>query len=372
MKHNSNNFRIIQHPWVARLKRAMTRVEVKNAFTTCVTIGVVTGALALSMTAPHAAGGNEVIVTINDKPLTAYDVDMRISLWKLLGRAPGGNARKVALDELIDDMAEIEEARKRNMQAKPAEIDQRLESVAKGLKTDPKGLKGKLKAQDITVSALRLYLEAQMAFARITRGEKSATITVSKAEVNRRVAAYKAEIDGKINAQIRKIEADPRRKSFTVYEIQEINFPIEKIDGGVTDEILQTRAIEVGQFLSRFKGCGSARKAASGIFNVDIGRTIEADAAKLPGPLKKALDGRGVGKAIGPVRGPTGLQAIALCGIRKISPPAIKRPTNIQYPTAAQIEGQLEQEQSAALQKRFSGKWREGLLIEFRDPAYGQ
>jgi peptidyl-prolyl cis-trans isomerase SurA len=344
----------------------------RNLFKAALAISTLLCALALPMVCVQAAGSNEVLVTINDRPLTAFDIDMRINLWKLLGRQAGANSRKVALDELIDDMAEIEEARKRNMLAKPAEIDQRLESVAKGLKTDNKGLKGKLKAQGITVSALRLYLEAQIAFSRLIRTEKKVDFTVSKAEVNRQVAAYKAEIDDKINAQIRKIESDPRRKAVTVYKIQEINFPIEKIDGGLTDEILQTRAIEVNQFLSRFKGCGSARQAASGIFNVDIGRTLEADATKLPGPLKKALDGRGVGRAIGPVRGPNGLQAIALCGIRKITPPAIKRPTNIQYPTADQVQNKLEQEQAANVQKQFSGKWRKGLLIEYRDPTYGQ
>jgi peptidyl-prolyl cis-trans isomerase SurA len=318
----------------------------------------------------QAAGNNEVIVTVNDRPLTAFDIETRINLWKLLGRKAGANPKKTALNELVDDFAEIAEARKRNLQATEAEINERLESVAKGLKTDSKGLRGKLKAQGISVSALKLYLEAQIAFNRLLRTGQKVDFTVSKNEVNRRVAAYKAEIDGKINAQIRKIEADPRRKAVTVYTIQEINFPIESVDGGVTNEILQTRAIEVNQFLSKFKGCSSARSAASGIFNVDVGKKIEADATKIPKPLKKALDERGVGKAIGPVRGPTGLQAIAFCGVRKITPPAIQRPKNVQYPTAEQVQSQLEQERYAEIQKEYSGIWRKGLLIEYLDPSY--
>jgi peptidyl-prolyl cis-trans isomerase SurA len=336
------------------------------------TAAVLSALLAISVSNTHvfAAGQNEVIVTVNDRPLTAYDVEMRINLWKLLGRPAGANPKKTALNELVDDFAEIEEAKKRGMQAREEDINDRLESVAKGLKTDTKGLRGKLKSQGITVSALKLYLEAQIAFNRLLRGQKKVDLTVSKAEVNKRVAAYKAEIDGKINTQIRKIEADPRRRPVTVYSIMEINFPIEKVDGGLTNEILQTRAIEVNQFLSRFKGCGSARSAASGIFNVDIGRKIEADATKLPKPLKKALDDRGVGRAIGPVRGPNGLQAIAFCGTRKIVPPPIQRPKNVQYPTADQVQNQLEQEKYASIQKQFSGEWRKGLLIEYRDQSY--
>lgn len=325
--------------------------------------------VSLWVTPEAIAASAQVLVTVNDQPITTFDVQQRISLWKLVGGRSGNDSKKRALDELIDDIAEIEEAKRRGLAATDDEIDKRMESIAKSLKTDTSGLKGKLKAQGISLAAMRQYVAAQFAFHRLIRASGKVDTQVSDAEVKKRVAAYRAEIDGKINAQIAKIEADPRRRPITVYQILEVSFPV---DGEITQQLLQSRAIEVNQFLNRFKGCKSARSAASGIFNVRVGKQLEADAAKMPKQLRQALDGIGQGKALGPVRSPDGLQAIGFCGVRKVVPPKIERPKNINYPTADQVRGQLEQEKLVAIEEQYRGKWRKGLLIEYRDPSLGQ
>ena len=310
------------------------------------------------------AGDQKVLVTVNDVPLTSYDVEQRINLWKLLGENHGGGdvARRFALNELIDDIAEVEEAKKFGANASDKEIEGRLGTVAKGLKTDLAGLKGKLRVQGISVAAMKLYLSAQIAFSRLVNGKQKENFSVSKADVDRKYASYKAEIDGKL----RKFMADPRMKPITVYELQEINFPIDGGAEGISNELLQSRAIEANQYLQRFKGCKSANAAAAGIFNVRVGKKIEADGSKLPKQLRAALDKTKVGRAIGPMRANSGLQLLAFCGVRKITPPTPK----VAYPTRAQIEGALQNERYASVQGKYKGFWRKGLLIEYRDPAY--
>lgn len=311
-----------------------------------------------------SAGDQKVLVTINDMPLTSYDVEQRINLWKLLGENHGGGeaARRFALNELIDDLAEVEEAKKFGAQASDKEIEVRLGTVAKGLKTDLPGLRGKLKAQGITIGAMKQYLAGQIAFSRLVNGKQKENFSVSKVEVDNKLASYKAEIDGKL----RKFMSDPRMQPITVYELLEINFPIDGGADGITNELLQSRAIEANQYLQRFKGCKSARAAASGIFNVRVGKMIEADGSKLPKPLRAALGKTKVGTAIGPMRANNGLQLLAFCGVRKILPP---KPA-VAYPTRAQVEGSLQNERYASIQAKYKGFWRKGLLIEYRDPAY--
>ena len=313
-----------------------------------------------------AAEGQQVLVTVNDLPLTSFDVEQRINLWKLLGENHGSGqaARKFALDELIDDIAEIQEAKKAKADANEKEIDERLAGVAKGLKTDAAGLKGKLKAQGIGLSAMKQYLSAQIAFSRLIRGKQKEKIDVSPADVDRKLASYKAEIDGKL----RKVMSDPRMKPITVYQLLEINFPIDAGGGEISNELVQSRAIEANQYLSKFKGCGSARAAASGIFNVQVGKKIEADSAKITGAMRNALNKTKVGQAIGPMRSPNGLQLLAFCGVRKIVPPK----PNVVYPTRAQAESILLNEKYVAVQSKYKGFWRKGLLIEYRDPSYAQ
>jgi peptidyl-prolyl cis-trans isomerase SurA len=307
------------------------------------------------------AQDQKVIVTVNDLPITSFDVQQRMNLWKLVGGGGPDAGRKRALNELIDDIAKVEEAKKYNAQPSEKEIDARIAEVATGLKTDGKGLQGKLRAQGVSVTAMRQYLAGQIAFGRILKGKYKVSVAATPAEVDRKLSGYKAEINGKLN----KFMSDPRMQPITVYQIQEITFPVE---GEMTPEVLQSRAIEANGYLGKFKGCKSARSAASGIFNVRVGKLIEADGRKLPPQLKAMLDKSNPGRAIGPMRSPGGMQVLAFCGVRKISPPKPK----VQYPTRKQAEAAVLNEKYAEVVTKYSSQFRKGLLIEYRDPSYAQ
>jgi peptidyl-prolyl cis-trans isomerase SurA len=310
-----------------------------------------------------AAQDQKVLVTVNDSPITSYDVDQRINLWKLLGISSGDGARKRALNDLIDDIAKINEAKKLRFDPSDKEIDLRLAEVAKGLKTDSAGLKSKLRAQGITVNAMRTYFAAQIAFGRLLKGKYNVSVTATPEEIDRKLNGYKSEINGKLA----KIMADPRMRPITVYQLQEINFPIDGGEAGMSNELIQSRAIEANGFLSKFRGCKSARSAAAGIFNVKVGKMVEADGARLPKPLKAALDKTKVGRAIGPSRTPNGLQVLAFCGVRKITP---QKP-NVTYPTRQQAESAVLNEKYERVVSKYSSQFRKGLLIEYRDPSFG-
>jgi peptidyl-prolyl cis-trans isomerase SurA len=322
---------------------------------------------------PAHAQDQKVIVTINDRPITSYDVKQRINLWKLLGdKRAKAASRKASLDELIDDIAAVEETKKLGFPPQPKEVDDYVAQYSKGLKTDEKGLQGKLKSQGISMAAMRQYLEGRVAFNRLVRGKFKEDFSVSDAEVQKRVNQFKREIDGNINQQIAKIEADPRRKPITVYELMPIQFPVDAPKDQITRELINSRAIEASTFISRFKGCKSARSAASGIFNVKIGKRIEADASKMNPKLRQALSKVGAGKALGPIPTATGAEAIAFCGSRTITPPKVARPKNIQYPTTDQVKNMLAQEKFDKVASKYSGRFRKGLLIEYRDPSFNQ
>jgi peptidyl-prolyl cis-trans isomerase SurA len=319
--------------------------------------------LCAALAIPAFSQEQKVLVTVNDSPITSYDVDQRINLWKLLGQRSGEGARKRALNELIDDYAKVNEAKKLRAEATEKEIDVRMVELAKGLKTTPDGLKGKLRAQGITTSAMRTYFAGQIAFGRILKGKYNVSVQATPQEIERKLNGYRAEIDGKVA----KFLADPRRQPITVYQLLEINFPIVGGEGGITNELLQSRAIEANAYLSKFKGCKSARAAAAGIFDVRVGKLVEADGSRIPKPLKAALDKTKPGRAIGPSRTPGGLQVLAFCGVRKIVPPK----PQVTYPSRQQAEAALLNEKYEKVVTTYSSKFREGLLIEYRDPSYG-
>jgi peptidyl-prolyl cis-trans isomerase SurA len=206
------------------------------------------------------------------------------------------------------------------------------------------------------MTELRRYIEAQIAFNRILAGKYKEKITVSDAEVDAKLSEFKQQV----NSQLAKIKADPRMQPITVYQLLDISFPVDSPD------LLQSRFAEAMQYSQQFKGCKSARAAASGIFNVRIGKTVEADGRKLPPQMKAAFSKAGSNKAIGPFRNKSGLQLWALCGTRKITPQLPKA----DLPNRDQVKNVLLNQKYDEVEKRYGRQFRESLLIEYRDQTY--
>ncbi|MDP1699766.1 MAG: SurA N-terminal domain-containing protein [Aestuariivirga sp.] len=307
------------------------------------------------------AAGQGIVATVNDIPITSFDIDQRLRLLEILGRKQEGNdARKTALRLMIDEVIQIAEGKKYKVNATDKEIDAQMGRVAKGLNTDAAGLRAKLQSQGIALSSLKQYVAAQISFARILGGKYQVKVKVDPAEVDKKFAEVKQDLEKKVST----IMNDPRMKAVQVYTILEIDLPVE----GDDSMLLQARAVEAVQLIRNFKGCGTARAAASGIFNVKIGKQIDAVAAKIPKPMKQALDKAGPGKAMGPVRGPKGIQVIGFCGKRTIQPPKPK----YELPTRQQIEAAVSNEKYGAAEEKYMKIMRKTALIEYKDPAYAQ
>jgi peptidyl-prolyl cis-trans isomerase SurA len=201
---------------------------------------------------------------------------------------------------------------------------------------------------------------AQISFARILGGKYQVKVKVEPAEVDRKFEEVKQQLEQKVSTLMN----DPRMKSVQVYTILEIDLPVE----GDDSMLLQARAVEAVQLIRNFKGCKTAREAASGIFNVRIGKQIDAVAAKIPKTMKQALDKVGPGKAMGPARGPKGIQVIGFCGKRTIQPPKPK----YEMPTREQVEAAVSNEKYNAAEEKYMKIMRKTALIEYKDPAYAQ
>lgn len=292
-----------------------------------------------------AADGQGVLVTVNDYPITSYDVDQRVKLNAILGRPEGSAAeqRKRALQSVIDDVIKLVEAKKFKADPNDKTIDAQIEKMAKGSNTDPKGLAVQLKAKGASMSALRRLVAAQIAFNRLL-----AAMYKVKVEVD------PAEVDKKYN----EIVSDPRLKPVTVYEILEIDMPVENTGDAMADQLMMARAADAAQYRKAFKGCGSARAAASGIYDVRIGKRLQADGAKIPKQLRSALDQVGTGGIVGPARSQVGIQLIAFCGKKSISP---------DKPTRQQIETMLVNKKYDVYEERYMRELRRNAFIEYKD-----
>jgi peptidyl-prolyl cis-trans isomerase SurA len=331
------------------------------------------GVLAAAIAAPLAFGlagapsgsaraeTQGIVAIANDSPITERDITERIKLRTIIDDLPpGGLSRQAALQDLIDDQVKSNEATRMMLMPSDGEISDRIARLAKSMQITREQLLDRLKKEGISEADLRRYVQVSLAFTRIIAARYREEVTATPAEIDAKIA----EIDSTIGAQVRKIMNDPRMRPVTVYSLMEINLPIDGEDPG----LLQSRAVEAQQVMQRFKGCGNARKAAEGVFNVQFGKRFDADAAKIPKPMKAALDKAGQGRAIGPMRGKGAIQLIALCDVRTVTPPK----PDFKMPTREQIERLVINEKYDKLEQEYLATAREKVYVEYRDPKYAQ
>src|SRR4051794_31303306 len=272
---------------------------------------IVSVPLALAPAIGICADDQAVVVTVNDLPITNFDIDQRIQLWSAIGHdSKGGDPRKEALQSLVDDMIKRAEAKKWKAEATSDMVDAQIDRMAKASGTDTAGLTAKLKGKGVSMAALKNLVTAQLSFNRLLNALYKVKVEIDPAEVDKKY---------------QEVAADPRLKPVPIYEIVEVTLPVDKTDDSMAQQLLMARAADAAQFARQFRGCGSLRQAASGIYNVKIGGLMKADGRKLPPTLKAALDKAGTGKIIGPGRSPQGVQLIAFCGKSTVSPPSPSR-----------------------------------------------
>jgi peptidyl-prolyl cis-trans isomerase SurA len=319
----------------------------------------ISAALCIWLSSAAMAQNQGVLATVNDQPVTAFDVEQRIKLFQVLGDTRSrAELRKKALQSLIDDVIKVTEAKKVNAQPTEDAVNKQIERMAKAGEMTVDGLASRLKSKGISMSALRSFVSAQIAFNRMLGSKLKTKVEVDQAEVDRRYN----EIKEKYN----KIVNDPRMKPVTVYQLQEINLPIDVIGDANDQQVLMSRAIEAQQFMKRYKGCKSAKSAAEGIFNVKVGKMFEADAAKIPAPLKEALDKVGPGNAVGPGRSKEGLQVVGFCGKRTIKP---QKP---ELPPREAVENAVKNEAYGKQEEVYMAELRQKAYIEYKGASQPQ
>jgi peptidyl-prolyl cis-trans isomerase SurA len=298
--------------------------------------------------APAAAASQRVVAVVDDQPITDYDVDQRIKLYEALGMRRTAD-RKAVLKELVDDAVKRTEAKRNKVDVTDKQMQESLERLSKGSGTDVKGLEAKLRERGVAFSTLKEFVESSIITRWLLGRQGDVQVQVNDAEVQRRVAT---------------ITSDPRLKPVVVYEIQQIELPIEKGAEAMAQQLLYARAVEAQQMVQRYKGCGSLRKAAEGIFNVKIGQPVQAAADKMPPEMKQALEDAGTKRLIGPMPGPTGVRMIAFCGRKNVAPP---------LPPKDQLEAfarnQIEEERFKVMMDRVLRDLRRRSFIDYKDAS---
>ncbi len=281
-----------------------------------------------------------VFVVVNDQPITGYDISQRIRLNKILGRRK--NTRKDVMEELINDVIQISEADRNKIPIDDKRINGAIANMAGTTGSNPGRLKSQLKSRGVSEASLKRQVKASLALRWLMQQQGAKIAPVTEADIDNR---------------LKRIDSDPRMRPVSVYLIRQINLPVEQISSAMGPQLLQARAIEAQQIARRYRGCSSLRQASSGIYNVKLTRTIQADASRLPAQMRNALRKAGTKKLIGPMRTGSGVQMIAFCGTKTLRPPK---------PSRRDIKSLVENEKFGQAASNILRTLRRSAFIEYK------
>jgi peptidyl-prolyl cis-trans isomerase SurA len=308
------------------------RIRLKSLFLPALAVAIGLGSLGLT---EAAFAQSAVRATVNDQPVTSYDVSQRVKLMKLF-RQPTGD--KIALDELVDETLMDQVAKRRGMTVSDSMVEERFNAIAKQVKLPPAQFAKALGSQGVQAESLRRFLRAQITGAMVLKA-RARSVKVSEADVQ---------------AQIEKEGIQTETATIKEFKLQQIVFVVPK---GSSPGYVGQRQREAEAFRKRFAGCDASlaqAKALKGVVVLNMGRR---DSTQVQGPAGDALKSTPVGGTLKPDVTERGVEIIAVCEAKEIRSTAGVR---------AEIEEKLAGEQSKNLGKEFIAELRKNAKISYK------
>ena len=310
---------------------------------------VAAAAMGLSLAGPTGnavhAQSQQVLAVVGDRPITDYDVTQRLRLDAALGIPVKGSQaeqRKAALEDIIDDVIKQIEAKKNKLAPSDKQVDKAIDGMAARAGTTRDKWAASLRSKGISIDALKQQIAASIGFNWLLESKYKVHVKVDPAEVDRRLAHF---------------TSDPRLQPVKVYSLMEITLPVDSASQANSQQILYARAIEAQQIMQKFKGCSSAHRAVSGIYNVHVSKPLDVPVDKVPGQLKAVLDKKGPGSIVGPMRAKSGIQLVAFCGRTSVSPPK---------PTREMVQNMITNEKYKVASQRILRDLRRRVFIDYK------
>lgn len=237
--------------------------------------------LGLVMLAGLAAPALAAVkVTVNGTPITDVQIAQRVKLLAL----EGGGGTKGATEQLINEVIQIDEAKRIGVNISDSQVDGAFLTVARNLKMSEENLKKVLSQQGVNMQTLRDRLKASLAWQAVVGQVVNQNVQVSETELDAKAAS-------KVTAA----------NSYD-YILKEVLF----IGGG-------GRSGQANAYRAAFKGCDSAVQLSTKYTDVAVTDVGRRHATQLPEALAKELAGLNVGGITKPRVVENGVSMFAVC-----------------------------------------------------------
>jgi peptidyl-prolyl cis-trans isomerase SurA len=299
-------------------------------------------ALALLVVVPNAHA-QEVMVLVGGVPITSLDIDHRAKFIEMSTRKVP--TRQEAIDQLIDEILELREAKKYSVDPTDSDVDAAFNNIASNMGGDPAKLSQMLAAGGASADTLKQKLRAQIAWGSLVRGRYKASLEIP---------------DSDVEAQLELHKPDQKNQVGYEYVMRPI---ILVVPHGSPDSAYEARKKDADSLRARFADCASGIPFALALPEVAVRDPVSKSSADLPQALRDILDATEIGHLTPPEQTTEGVQMFAICS---------KKESKTDAPVLKELRSQMFEQKFGAEAKRYLADLRRQAMIEYKNAATDQ
>ena len=342
----------------------------------------------------HAKGANQSIaVLVNDEPITDYEIEQRVRLGssgelqqRLKARLSSPNtndefkafaikrlkenppkseeeqkarikelqsqfvegikqqlasairpqARKEAIEELIDEHLKLQEAKRLNAVTADEDVDKIIAGIAERNKMTVAQFSEHMKSTGADVSTLRNRFKAETSWREVIRSRFGRQVAITEHDVDRLVATA------------------PSGEDEVELQVQRVTLPIPVKS---EQKLIAQRIAEADGIAGKFAGCTSTSVLAAGVPGAKFEDLGTRKPSSIPEPTRSLLLSAGDGAMLPASVGPGGVELWALCGRKVLKADDQKREV---------AQNELRQKEFEILAKKHLKDLRQDAAIEYR------
>lgn len=223
-------------------------------------------------------------VTVNGVPISDIEIAQRSKLLAL----EGGGGTKKAMEQLIDEQLQLQEAKRMNIVISDAQVDDAFTQVARNIKVSSDKLNQILRQAGVSKETMRARLRAAIAWQQVSQMVVATRVNISDLELDK---AASAKLD---------------QSSSYDYILKEVLF----ITAGKN---ASGRTGEANKYRAAFKGCDSAVQVSLNFTDAAVRDMGRRHATQLPEALAAELAKLNVGGITKPRVTEGGVSMLAIC-----------------------------------------------------------
>jgi peptidyl-prolyl cis-trans isomerase SurA len=244
-------------------------------------------------------------VLVNDDPISDYDIDQRERFLAITTQQqPSADLKKQAIDLLIDERLQMQQARKLGVTPDDDDMMKTLGDMAQKNNLSVDGLSTALGKAGVNIKTLKDRIRAQLAWQGAVRQKFRHDVEVGDADVDKALAEAGAN-----GGQGGATNAAP------TLQLKQVKF---ELPAGADDRTIAARLAAAEALRARFDNCSNIGDLAKSVEGASIKLLADQQPTSLAQPARLLVMSAKVGQMTPPTLTQSAVEVYAICGKRTV------------------------------------------------------